>query len=100
MVAFVGDFEDFGPGEAIDAQLVAVDEQTARTHAQHDLHVLAVLKQHDSTRLFKLKAQIPVSNSLVRCACRRRTSPASWRSPGSASPPVLASDLCKVRRCT
>lgn len=36
--AFVGDLEDFGPGEPVDPQLVLVDHQTSRAHTQHNIH--------------------------------------------------------------
>ena len=44
VVAFVGDFEDLRPGEAVDPELVPVHEQPAGTHAQHYLEVLLVLQ--------------------------------------------------------
>ena len=43
VVPLVGDLEDLGPGEPVDAQPVSVDEQPASTHPQHDLHTLRVL---------------------------------------------------------
>lgn len=41
----VGDLEDFGPGEAVDPQLVLIDHQTAGADAQHDVHPLQVLSR-------------------------------------------------------
>lgn len=35
VASFVGDLEDFGPGEAIDSEAVSVDEQTVGAHAEH-----------------------------------------------------------------
>lgn len=36
----VGNLEDLGPGEAIDAQPVPVDEEAIGTDAQHDVNTL------------------------------------------------------------
>lgn len=46
VIALVGDLEDFGPGEAVDAESVSIDEESRRTHAQHDLHPLRILAHH------------------------------------------------------
>lgn len=45
VVPLVGDLEYFGPGEAIDAQFISVDEQAAGTNPQHDLHSLRILTE-------------------------------------------------------
>lgn len=42
--AFVGHFEDFGPGEAVDPQLVFVNHQTTGADAQHDVHTVQILR--------------------------------------------------------
>lgn len=43
VIPLVGDLEDFGPSEPVDAQTVAVDEEARGTHSQHDLHPLRIL---------------------------------------------------------
>ena len=48
VVALVGDLEDLGPREPADAQLIAVDEQTRCTDADHDVHALLVLPARQS----------------------------------------------------
>ena len=35
---FVGDFEDLGPGEAVDPQPIAVDQQPVGTDTKHDVN--------------------------------------------------------------
>ena len=45
VVPLVGDLEDLGPGEAVDAQSVTVDEETGGAHAQHNLHSLRILRR-------------------------------------------------------
>lgn len=43
IIPFVGDLEDLGPGEPVDAQAIAVDQKTTGAHAQHDLNTLGIL---------------------------------------------------------
>ncbi len=42
-VPLVRDLDDLGPGEAVDPEAVAVDEDAGRADAQHDVDVLRVL---------------------------------------------------------
>lgn len=44
VVPLVGDLKYFGPGEAIDAEFISVDEEAAGTNSQHDLHTLRILR--------------------------------------------------------
>lgn len=43
VAAFVGDLEDFGPGEAVYSKPVFVDQESVGTHSEHDVHPLRVL---------------------------------------------------------
>ena len=45
----VGDFEDLGPGEAVDPQPVPVDEEAVGADAQHDVDALRVLEEARGT---------------------------------------------------
>lgn len=40
VASFVGDLEDFGPGEAVDPEAVSVNEQAVGTHPQHYIDAL------------------------------------------------------------
>ena len=48
VVSLVRNLEDLWPRETVDPQSIAVDEQSARTHAKHDLKVLRILKHQSS----------------------------------------------------
>ena len=43
VVALVGDLEDLAPGEAVDAQTVAIDEKTAGADPEQDLDTFGIL---------------------------------------------------------
>ena len=43
VISFVGNFENFWPGKAIDAQAVAEDENSRRTHANQNVNAIRVL---------------------------------------------------------
>ena len=40
VAALVRDLQDLGPGEAVDAEPVPVDQQAVGAHAQHDVDAL------------------------------------------------------------
>lgn len=44
VVALVGNLEYLRPGKAVDAQTIAIDEQTTGAHTHHDIDVLRVLR--------------------------------------------------------
>lgn len=40
VASFIGDLEDFWPGESVDPEAVSVDEQTIGTHTKHYINSL------------------------------------------------------------
>lgn len=41
----VGHFEDFGPWETIDPQLVFVNHKTTRANPEHDVNTIQILRE-------------------------------------------------------
>lgn len=73
VASLVGNFEDLGPGEAVDPQPVPVDEEAVGTDAQHDVNALRVLEEArgtggDCSAAQKEPVQPAVPCSLLLCA--------------------------------
>lgn len=93
--AFVGNLENFGPGKAVDPQLLFINHETTGTHPQRDFNTVQILKEtvlHDPSTEAGLLLTTYKSQSVqqkARRAAHPRGCRASEHRTGASCSPLL-----------